>query len=144
MVLIQRARVKAPLPDMAAGMIHGIPVGSEPSMYLLKTAGKAVLGSRHRDEMDMIGHQAVADEVYTMAPDSLKQQVEIDAALGVGFEDEAPGVATLCDVMSNFEGNDACESHYFMTLFPLIAALAVQRHELRVNVLPAFLKRSSN
>lgn len=99
-------------------------------MCLLKTAGKTIPRSRHRDEMDMIGHQAVADQLYTVTLDALKQQIEIDTALGVGFEDETLGVTALRNVMCDFESDDTCESHHFHDLFAVIAVLAVQRLEI--------------
>jgi hypothetical protein len=51
--------------------------------------------------MNVIGHQAIADQFYPVSLDALLQQVEIDAQLSITFEDEAPRIAALRYVMGS-------------------------------------------
>ena len=51
--------------------------------------------------MNVIGHQAIADQFYPLSLEALLQQIEIDAPLTITFEDEAPRVAPLSDVMGS-------------------------------------------
>jgi hypothetical protein len=53
------------------------------------------------NEMNVIGHQAIADQFYPVSLDALLQQVEIDAPLSITFEDEAPRIAALRYVMGS-------------------------------------------
>jgi len=51
------------------------------------------------DEMNEIGHQAIADQLYPVSLDALLKQGEIDAALSITLKDEAPRIASLRYVM---------------------------------------------
>jgi hypothetical protein len=61
--LVKRARVVAPLPHMPAGMIHRVPVRSESTVCLLQAARQSILVLRHSNEMNVIGHQAITDQL---------------------------------------------------------------------------------
>jgi hypothetical protein len=45
--------------------------------------------------MNVIGHQAIADQFCPVSLDALLQQGEIDAALSITFKDEAPRIGSL-------------------------------------------------
>lgn len=63
MVAVQRARVKPPLPDVAAGAMRRIPVARVPAMCLLQRLRQRVGLVRNDDQMHVAGHQAVAQEL---------------------------------------------------------------------------------
>jgi hypothetical protein len=67
------------------------------------------------DEMNVIGHQAIADQFYAVSLDALLQQVEIDAALSITFKDEAPRIAPLRYVMGSTSSNHTSESNHSFT-----------------------------
>ena len=70
-------------------------------MYILQGTRQSVLLVWDGNEMNVIGHQAIADQFYTVPLDALLQQVEIDAPLSITFEDEAPRIAALRYVMGS-------------------------------------------
>jgi hypothetical protein len=47
--------------------------------------------------------------------DALLQQIEVDAALSITFEDEATRIAALSYVMGNAWSNDSSESNHSST-----------------------------
>jgi hypothetical protein len=51
--------------------------------------------------MNVIGHQAVADQLHPVPLDALLQQVKVDTACRVVFQNEAPRIPALRYVMSN-------------------------------------------
>jgi hypothetical protein len=68
-------------------------------MHILQATRQGVPLVWDGNEMNVIGHQAIADQFYPVSLDALLQQVEIDAPLSITFEDEAPCIAALRYVM---------------------------------------------
>ncbi|MGA2754826.1 MAG: hypothetical protein ABSE53_13775 [Terracidiphilus sp.] len=60
--------------------------------------------------MNMIGHQAVADQGGTMLFYVFPQQAQIHFSICVAVQDKLPRVSTLCRMMRNFYGYHAGES----------------------------------
>jgi hypothetical protein len=56
--------------------------------------------------MDVIGHQAVAEQDYVGVLDVISQQFEVDVTVRIAVEDESASVAALGNVMGNF-----CDDH---------------------------------
>ena len=50
-----------------------------------------------------------------MLPNTLLEQIEVDRAFRIRVQNEAPRVAALGDVVSDFQSNNASKSHHFMT-----------------------------
>ena len=70
-------------------------------MYILQATRQSVLLVWDGNEMNVVGHQAIADQFYPLSLEALLQQIEIDAPLTITFEDEAPRIAPLSDVMGS-------------------------------------------
>jgi hypothetical protein len=70
-------------------------------MYILQATRQRVFLVWDSEEMNVIGHQAIGDQFYAVSLDSLLQQIEVDAALSITFEDEATRIAALSYVMGN-------------------------------------------
>jgi hypothetical protein len=49
----------------------------------------------NRDEMHVIGHQAIAEQGKAMQLGIAPEQVEIDKPVGIAGKDDLPGVAAL-------------------------------------------------
>ncbi len=58
----------------------------------------------------MIGHKAIAHQVEGISLDALLQQFKVDLTLRVILQDEAPGIPSLRNVVSNIKSNNARES----------------------------------
>lgn len=60
--LVQRAGVEAALPDVSASRLPGIEVGGVASVRIAEREGKGLRPPRDGDEMNMVGHEAVAED----------------------------------------------------------------------------------
>lgn len=60
--LIQGAGEEPALPHMAAGVMGGVPIGSVSAMCVLQSPREGASLAWSHDEMDMVGHQTVANE----------------------------------------------------------------------------------
>ncbi len=68
-------------------------------MDLLERHGQRVGPLRYGDQMNMIRHEAVAEQREAMEPAVMPKQLQINEAAGVGFQDESARIAALSDVM---------------------------------------------
>ncbi len=55
----------------------------------------------HGNEMNVIRHQAVADPFHAISLNALLEQIKVDPAFRVSFQNEAPRIPALRDVVSN-------------------------------------------
>ena len=53
------------------------------------------------DQVDMVRHQAVADQFHAMSLNALLEQIEVNPAFRVSLQNEAPRIPALGDVVSN-------------------------------------------
>jgi hypothetical protein len=65
---------------------------------------------RDGDDADVVGHEAIAEIREFGVASFLAEQVEVDAAVFVGEEDGAAGVAALGDVVGRVERDDSGEA----------------------------------
>jgi len=84
-------------------------------MNLFQATSQSVSGRRHRNEMNMIGHKTISDQIQTISLDALLKQFKIDLPLRFGLQDEAPRIPPLRYVVTNIESNNARESHSLTT-----------------------------
>jgi hypothetical protein len=61
--------------------------------------GVFAFGNSHK--MDVIGHEAIADDAYAGTRGVVAQEVQVEAAIVVGEEDWLAVVAALSNVMGN-------------------------------------------
>ena len=76
--------------------------------------------------MDMIGHQAEAEYGQLVGLAISPQQLEVHEAIAVGFEDLAPGVASLRDVVRHTDCDDA--GHASHTQISVVSAETSQEN----------------
>jgi hypothetical protein len=60
--------------------------------------------------MNVIGHEAVADQRKPVKITVVPHQVEVDGAFSIRRENQLPRVATLCHLVRGAQSDDACES----------------------------------
>jgi hypothetical protein len=80
-------------------MMTCIPIGGIPPLSVLQRQPQTIGLVGQRDQVYMIGHQAVADQFYPVQGNALPQQIQIDAAIGVAGKDKLPCIPTLGNVM---------------------------------------------
>ena len=56
--------------------------------------------------MDVVRHEAIADQRQGMELHGLAQEIQIDHSFGIRGENELPSVATLRDMMGNIHRNN--------------------------------------
>jgi hypothetical protein len=83
--------------------------------------------------MNVIGHQAIADQFHPLLFDALLQQIEVDAGLSITFEDEATRIAALRNVMRNAWSYHTNESNHSS---PCCGCIRRQVQELPADLQP--------
>jgi hypothetical protein len=68
-------------------------------MSVLQSERKRLGPPRDDDQMHVVGHEAIADQRESLDLAVGPEQVEVNQAVGIGFEDELTRVATLRDMM---------------------------------------------
>jgi hypothetical protein len=76
-------------------------------MDLLERHGERVGPLRDGDQVHVVRHEAVAEQGEAMEPASVLEELQVNEAGGVGFEDEPARVAALGDVMRRVDRNRA-------------------------------------
>src|SRR5258708_8001889 len=107
---IQRAGVKSPLPDMTAGGMADIPVCRIPPMRMLESQSERICFARNHDQVNVIGHEAVADQGKLMQSGIISEQVKIDEPFSFRGENELPGISTLGNVVRDIHGNHTSQT----------------------------------
>ena len=76
-------------------------------MRVLERSGHGVGGAGNRNQMHMIGHEAVAQQRKTIEFGVLPEQLQIGDTVGVIGQDYLPRVATLRNMMGDVNDHDA-------------------------------------
>src|SRR5215813_11481154 len=105
---IQGTRIKPSLPDVPAGSVRRVPVSRIASVRLFQRRRQSFCFARDHHQMDVVRHQAIANQGEGMELHSLPKKIQINHALGVGSQNELSCVATLCDVMGNINHHYTC------------------------------------
>jgi hypothetical protein len=66
--------------------------------------------------VDMVGHQAIANQRHPMEFNVLEQQIEINHAISIDVQDKSPRIPTLRDMVRYINGNDASQTCHGLTL----------------------------
>ena len=104
---IEGAGVEAVLPEVAGAGVHAVDVLGVSQVGTADGLGKGVVVVRRGYEVDMVGHEAVAEHVEGEAGGLLGEGFEVEAAVGVGEEDVLAVVAALDDVVRRAGRDDA-------------------------------------
>ena len=80
-------------------MVRYVPVRSVAAVGVLERLGQSIVFAWNQYEMDVIGHQAIAEQGYVAALDVLSQQFEIGVTVRIAVEDESACVAALGNTM---------------------------------------------
>ncbi len=90
---------------MAAGGMADIPVCRVTPMRMLESQSQRICFARNRDQVNVIGHEAVADQRKLMQRSIVPEQVRIDQLFGIGSQNELPGISTLGNMVRDIHGN---------------------------------------
>jgi hypothetical protein len=59
--------------------------------------------------VNVIGHEAIPDELYSIEAQVLPQQLKVDRPIGIAIQDEVPPATTLRYMVWHIDGNDTVE-----------------------------------
>jgi hypothetical protein len=62
--------------------------------------------ARNRDQVDMIGHEAIAKQRHSVERNVFPQQIEVDRTISIGIQHETSSVSTLGQMVWNISGNN--------------------------------------
>jgi len=85
----------AALPDVAGSGSPHIEVSRKAAVSFFQREGESGRLPRNYNEMHVIRHEAIADQGEAVALAVDMKEVEIDLAIGIGFENSLAGVAAL-------------------------------------------------
>jgi hypothetical protein len=107
---IKRAGIIPSLPHMTARCMFRIPISSISSVGMLESFRQSIglMGNDH--QMNVIGHQTVADHRDIMRFEVFPKQAQIHFSICGAVQDELPRISALRHMMRNFRGYDPGES----------------------------------
>ena len=111
--LVERAGVISPLPHMPGRGVPGVEIGSVAAVCMLEGEEKRIGPCGNDDQVDVVGHEAIAGQREAMDGAVLAEKVQVDEAVGIGFEDDAAPIASLGDVVRSVESDDASETGHY-------------------------------
>ena len=79
-------------------------------MRVLQSYCQNIWLPRDSNKVNMVGHQAVANQFYLVQFHALPQQVEIYLAISFAFQDKTPCVPPLRYVMGQPDGDHTSET----------------------------------
>ena len=87
MGFVHDGRVETVLPEVAGGVLAGVDRVRVATVGGAECAGQGVFTLGNQDEMDVVGHPAVADEPQAGGAAVVGQEAKVGVAVGVGEED---------------------------------------------------------
>ena len=83
-----------------------------PEVGPAEALGQRLLAGRDGDQVDVVAHQAVGEDVQAVDSAFLDEQAEVELAVVIDEEDILAVVAPLHDVMRTARYDDACDSRH--------------------------------
>jgi hypothetical protein len=108
MLLVKRARVESALPEMPAALVKPVDVLCVSKMRSSYGLGKRTLGLRYPDNVNVIAHQTIADDVHAVFAGLIGEQLQIYMPIIIDKENVLAIISTLGDVMSTPGRNCPC------------------------------------
>jgi hypothetical protein len=88
----------------------GVAIGSVASVGMLE-GEKERIGSRgDDDQVDVVGQEAIGGQREAVDSAVLAEKVQVDKAVGIGFENDPAPITSLGDVMRSIESDDTRET----------------------------------
>jgi len=88
----------------------GVEVGGITAVRLLERATERIRPLGDDNQVDVVGHQAVARQGESVETAMPAEKVQIHEAVYIGFENDTAAVAPLGHVMRSIESDNACKA----------------------------------
>ena len=115
-LLAQRTGVEAILPEVSAAAVQAVDVLCIAKMGASQRFGQGVGVGWTCDQVNVIGHQAPAENLQAVFVGVFFEQGKIDPAVVIDEEDVLPVIAPLCDVVRDIRDRDSCSSRHSMSI----------------------------
>lgn len=109
---------KAVLPEVAAAPVQAADVLRVAPVRAADGAGQTGFVGRHGQQVDVVGHEAVAEDGDAGRGAVVAEEVEVDAAVVVGEEDVLVVVAALGDVVRAVRNDDTSVARHGVSVLP--------------------------
>ena len=127
MTLIQRAGEEAVLPEVTASTVEAVDVLAIQEMGSAHRLGQAVFAFWPGDQVNVIRHQAEAENLETEALAELLEGFQVEPPIVIGEEDIFAVIASLGDVVRDPRHNDPSDSWHRRRAYPAGPALSRNR-----------------
>lgn len=107
---IEGAGIEAVLPEMAMATVHAIDVLCVELVRAFEGLGQGGLLLRFDDQMNVVGHQAIALYTQGVSAGGFAEVLEIGPAVGVHKEHVLAVAGALCDVVGALRDHRSCLS----------------------------------
>ena len=107
---LDRAGIEPRLPHVAATPAPGIPIARVCRIRASQDAGQGVRALRHRQQVDVIGHQAIGPNSEAELAAVLAEHVQVDGAVLIGEKGGLPAIPPGGDVVRKAGHDDAGET----------------------------------
>ena len=81
-------------------------------MGVLESKAQRIVAFGDGDQVHVVGHKAISEQRKTVQAALLAQEIQVDEAVGVGFQDVLASVASLSDVVRGVESDDVGETSH--------------------------------
>jgi hypothetical protein len=107
MLCIKGAGVETALPDTTTALLRTIYVLGIAKMHGLEYGGKRPGLNWHGDKVDVIGHQAVGEDIESALGSVVPKQTQVSPIVGPDEEDVLASIAALGDVVRDTRNYDS-------------------------------------
>jgi hypothetical protein len=112
MRIVHGIGVKAILPEMAGTAVQAVDVLGVKPMGSADRLGEGIGSPRDCDEMDVIAHEAVAEDGDSVESALAGEELQVGAAVGIDEEDVLAVVAALRQMMGKIGNDDPGRSRH--------------------------------
>jgi len=99
-VLLDRKGLEPPLPDMAAAAVMTVITTHMGRQQPLHPTAEIAVVVRPKDQMEMVGHQAITEQPHRQSLGCLDEQLNESGVVRVFMKDFRAGVAAIEDVVT--------------------------------------------
>ena len=110
MALIESAGVETVLPEMAAAFVAAVGVLGVKEVGSAQSASQRIGRAGDGDEVNMVAHQAITEDVKVVLAALVAQEFEVDAPVLIVQEHILAVIAALGDVVGDTGDNNTCDS----------------------------------
>ena len=95
---------------MPARLVSYAPVASIPPVGMFQCLCQPISLARNGNQVDMIGHDAIANQRHLVEGKVFPQQIDVDRTISIAIQHEAAPISTLRQMVWNICGHNPSQS----------------------------------